>query len=142
MRYYSYDEFIKDIKTLCHRLGKEYDAVIAVARGGLTIAHFLSECLGIREVLTINSIGYEDTKKKDRVCVTNIPDIEKYKKILLVDDIIDSGDTVKTILECLGNKEKITVVTLFYKPNAKVKPNISLHKADEWIDFFWMRDSQ
>jgi len=52
VRFYSYSEFINDVKRLKEIVDKDFDAVIAVARGGLTLSHFLAEAMEIRNVFS------------------------------------------------------------------------------------------
>jgi xanthine phosphoribosyltransferase len=144
VRFYSYSEFVNDVKRLKEIVDKDFDAVIAVARGGLTLSHFLAEAMEIRNVFSINSIGYEDKKKLENVEVFNIPKLDSEKKILVVDDIVDSGDTIKEVLKKLKEEysDKIFLsATIFYKNGAIVKPDFFIKRTDEWIEFFWTKDT-
>ena len=40
---YSYTEFLSDCATLTERINWEFDAIVAIPRGGLTLAHLLRE---------------------------------------------------------------------------------------------------
>ena len=95
MRYYSYDEFKVDVNKLAKEI-KPYkpDVILAVARGGMTLGHFPSEALEMRDLYSINSIHYEETRKLDTINIFNIPDLSRAKRVVLVDDIIDSGETM------------------------------------------------
>jgi xanthine phosphoribosyltransferase len=141
MKKYNFTEFKKDIKTLSKQI-KEYnpECLVAIARGGLTIGHFLSEELEIREIFTINTISYEKDKKLNHIKIFNIPNLDKYKKIVLIDDISDSGDTLFEVIKTINKKyPSITIktATIFYKPTSKVIPDFKLKIANEWIEFFW-----
>ncbi|MEA1879060.1 MAG: phosphoribosyltransferase family protein, partial [Campylobacterota bacterium] len=92
--YYPYQEFKEDLKILTQKIDQPFDAILGIARGGLSMAQMLGEYYDLREVYAINTIGYEDSQKKDSVEVFNIPELKSVKKVLLVDDIIDSGDTL------------------------------------------------
>ena len=141
--YYSYNDFLADIKKLAKSINKDFDAIVSIARGGMTIGHFLGEYFDKREVFTINSIAYEDEKKLGNVQVFNIPDLKNYRKILLVDDIIDSGETVLEVIKKIKDRYpdiKIEVAAIFYKKSAKFKPNYFVKYTDKWIDFFWSKD--
>lgn len=105
MRYYSYEEFKEDVNTLAKEI-KPYnpDVILAVARGGMTLGHFLSEALEMRALYSINSIHYEETRKLDTINIFNIPDLSKAKRVVIVDDIIDSGETMIEIQRVLTAK--------------------------------------
>ena len=141
MRYYTYNEFIQDIKKLHNNVKEEnFDAILAIARGGVTISHFLASKLNSRNLFTINSIHYEDSKKLENIKIFNIPNLENFKKVLIVDDIIDSGDTMQAIQELLLGKfsnTKFKTLSIFQKESAKLKANFYAQTANEWIEFFW-----
>jgi xanthine phosphoribosyltransferase len=143
--YYPYTDFLSDAKQLTQNIDWKFDAIIAIARGGLSLAQLLGEYYDLRAVYSINTIGYEDTKKLKDVKVFNIPRLNHVKDVLIVDDIVDSGDTLIEVLKVL--KEAYPEVTfktasLFYKKSAKIVPNWHVQEAKEWIDFFWSEDLQ
>jgi xanthine phosphoribosyltransferase len=139
--FYSFKEFQKDIKSLTNEI-KKYnpDCLVAIARGGLTLAHFLAESLNMRSVYTINSIHYEGEKKLDTFEIKNIPDLNNHKKIVLVDDISDSGETLKEIVDILKTEYpniEIKTCAIYYKLTSLVIPDFKVRVADKWITFFW-----
>lgn len=141
MRYYSYEEFKEDVNTLAKEI-KPYnpDVILAVARGGMTLGHFLSEALEMRALYSINSIHYEETRKLDTINIFNIPDLSKAKRVVIVDDIIDSGETMIEILRVLTAKypeADFKIASVFYKEKALLRPDFAAREATEWIEFFW-----
>ncbi|OCL82753.1 phosphoribosyltransferase [Arcobacter porcinus] len=144
--YYSYEMCKEDTKKLTNLIKTfESDALLGVARGGLTLTHLIAQALNQRDVFTINSISYERKSQKNSVDIFNIPDLSEYKRVLILDDIVDSGKTMKAILELLKEKYPNTefkLATLFYKPTALIKPDFYIHKTDVWIEFFWEVDIQ
>ncbi len=142
--YYGYDECLEDCKVLIPQL-KEYnpDALVAIARGGLLLGHLLSEALDTREIYSLNSIHYDGTKKLDTFEIFNIPDLTRKHKIVLIDDIIDSGESIVEILKILEEKYphcEFKVATVFYKTTALMQPDFSVKEAKDWIEFFWEVD--
>ena len=91
MIFYSYEEFKEDVKILAKEIKEDFnpDALLAIARGGMSLGHSLAVALQTRKLFALNSIHYDDTKKLDTIEIFNIPDLSKYKKILLIDDIVD-----------------------------------------------------
>lgn len=141
MYYYSYEEFVKDIEVFCN-LTKDYkpDIILAVARGGVTFGHFLAEKLEIRDLYTLNSIHYDDKQKLDTIEIFNIPKLPPYSEVLIVDDIVDSGESMWEILKILKQKFPKTIFTtgvIFYKKDAIFAPDFKIKEANDWIDFFW-----
>jgi len=144
MRYYGYDEFLGDMKGLLGQ-AKHYapDAIIAVARGGLAIGQMLAEGLDLRTLFSINSIHYEGEQKLEYIKVYNIPELGQAKRVLVVDDIVDSGDTMQEVLRVLREHYPQTdfkVMTLFQKESAPFRADFWSQKSSEWIDFFWISD--
>jgi len=141
--YYPYEHFLADTHSLIQKIDWEFDTIIPIARGGLSLAHLLGEYYNIRAVYAINTIGYDDTLKLESVKVFNIPKLEEAKNVLIVDDIVDSGDTMVEVLSVLRHRyPDITfkVASLFYKKSAKIAPNWYVREADSWIEFFWSVD--
>ena len=141
--YYPYQEFKQDLKTLTQKIDQPFDTILGIARGGLSMAQMLGEYYDLREVYAINTIGYEDTHKNDSVEVFNVPDLKSAKQVLIVDDIVDSGDTLVAVLAVLNVKyPSITFYTasIFYKTTACIRPTWYVKEPQGWIEFFWSKD--
>lgn len=141
MRFYSYEEFKCDVNMLAKEIKVyEPDVILAIARGGMTLGHFLSEALEMRNLYSINSIHYEETRKLDTINIFNIPDLSNAKRVVVVDDIIDSGETmieIKRVLAKMYPEVDIKVASVFYKEKALLRPDFAARAATEWIEFFW-----
>ena len=142
MIFYSYDEFAVDAKKMAKQIKDEFDpeVILAVARGGLTLGHSLAVALENRNLFTLNSIHYEDTNKLDTIQIFNVPDLSKYTKILLVDDIIDSGESMveikRELLKRYPNLD-IKIATVFYKEKALLLHEFKVKEAHDLVEFFW-----
>ena len=101
MKFYGFDEVDKDVRKLSTQIRDEFspDAIVGIARGGLSFAHVISNALHLRTIFSINSIHYNENQKLDTIEVFNIPDLTKFRKILLVDDIVDSGESLAEIIK-------------------------------------------
>jgi xanthine phosphoribosyltransferase len=107
------------------------------------MGQLLGEYYAIRKVYAINTIGYDNTQKLKSVEVLNLPDLSDSHRILILDDIIDSGDTIKAVLKRLQRlypTKIFKVASIFYKPSASIEPNYWVREAKGWIDFFWTVD--
>ena len=146
--YYPYQEYKQDLKTLISKIdqdfgAKPFDSILGIARGGLSMAQMLGEYYDLREVYAINTIGYEGTQKKVSVEVFNIPDLKSAKTVLVVDDIVDSGDTLVEVLAVLNDKyPNVTFLTasIFYKKTACIMPTWYVKEPKGWVEFFWSED--
>ncbi len=142
-KFYSYEEFIKDIEILNSKLANsDIVAIVGLARGGLTFAHFLSEKLNIRELYSVQAISYNGEHKLAQIKISNLPDLSHLAKgkILLVDDISDSGRTLTEVNRLFSEKYinlEIITATLFLGEKSTFEPTFWLHKNSDWIIFFW-----
>lgn len=142
MFFYTYEEFRVDVKILAKDIKENFnpEVLLAVARGGMSLGHSLAVILNTRNLFSLNSIHYDDTKKLDTIEIFNIPDISKYKKVLLVDDIVDSGESlleIKRVLQEKFSHIEFKIATIFYKKSALLKPDFKVKEAKEWVNFFW-----
>lgn len=142
--YYGYEEFIGDVKLLSTQI-KDYnpDTLLSIARGGVTLGHFISNALDNRNLFTINSIHYNGQNKLDSFEIFNIPDLSNSKKVVLIDDIVDSGETMSEIKNLLEKKFptcEFKIAAIFYKPSAIIEADYKVKEAKAWIEFFWEVD--
>lgn len=144
MKYYAYENFKNDTRKLIKQLEEfKPQAIVGIARGGLTLAHGMAEGLNIREVQTLRTELYDGTCKRDEITVFQSCNFDGLKRVLLVDDIADSGKTLRVVMEHLREKfvdVEFKTATLFYKSTSVYKPDFWINEADDWIDFFWERD--
>jgi len=141
--YYAYGEFRDDLKALTQKIDQTFDVLIPISRGGLSMGQMLGEFYDIREVYAINTIGYDDTKKLDEVRVFNLPTLQNNQSVLILDDIVDSGDTLVEVLKVLQENYPQTTfktASIFYKPTAVIEPTWWVKEPKGWIEFFWSED--
>lgn len=142
MQYYGYDNFRGDMKRLLADLDFTPDCIVAISRGGLTMAHFLGNALDLRRVYAISAMSYFD-RKKETLQISNIPELYDVQRVLIVDEIIDSGTSMHKICEILGaiNPEiDFKTACIFHKKTATFMPDFYVRECDGWIEFFWEVD--
>lgn len=140
MLYYQYTQFIDDLKILISKIDFEFESIIAISRGGLTIAHFLAIQYNIRNIKIISSSHYDDKKILDTVELGEIPELKISKNYLIIDDLVDTGESMYKILHTLKTKypsNEFRVATLFAKESSSIAPDFYVRKSTEWIEFFW-----
>ncbi|MBW6487742.1 phosphoribosyltransferase family protein [Sulfurimonas sp.] len=144
MKYYSYENFKNDTKILIDKVrDSNFEAIVAVARGGLTLSHAISESLEIRQVQSIRTELYDKSKKRENITIFGACEFKNIKRVLVVDDISDSGDTLSAVMNSLNEEFKdieFKSATLFYKKTSIYEPDFWINEAEGWIDFFWERD--
>jgi hypoxanthine phosphoribosyltransferase len=146
---YKKSQFDKDIDTLVRKIKRskvKYSYIVALSRGGLIPGVILSHKLGLKLVPVTWST--RDSGEKESNCW--VPeDINNGHKVLVVDDIVDSGEALKTMFEdwqsSVSNKlnmENVYVATLIYNKDQGIVPQfyankISRKKTPEWFEFWW-----
>lgn len=138
---YNYDQFRNDIPALgklCESFNP--DTIVAVARGGMTLAHALSMVLNVRNLQSIRTESYDGVNQRPTVTIVGKCNFSNSKRVLIVDDIVDSGQTLHALLLALkANHPDMLFQTavLFTKSTALIQPDFSLYEATDWIEFFW-----
>jgi uncharacterized protein len=139
-RYISWSEYGNLAAALAEKVranGKHYDLVVGIARGGIPVAMAVSDHLNVK-IDFVNVKSYTDFGKRTvpRILSTLTEDIEG-KDILLVDDLVDQGDTLTSMKKYLGDQEPRTIDTavMFKKPWSKAEPDYFLESVTEWVVF-------
>ncbi len=144
MYHYDYAQFRHDTCELA-RVCRPFhaDAIVGIARGGLMLSQALAYALDIRNIQSIRVESYDGTCQREHPNLHVNCDLKPAQKVLIVDDIVDSGRTLNAVLGTLKKRYPHTVfksAALFYKSTACVQSDFQLHEATEWIDFFWEKD--
>ena len=115
-----YDDMINKIAVYVKHINtEEIGAIYGLPRGGLPIAVSLSHSLGLPLLM-----NYYDRKVVTR------------KKILVVDDIADTGHTLKDF-----DSPHNIICTMHYHQDSITKPDYYVEeKGDDWIVYPWERD--
>tara|TARA_R110000823_G_C15699761_1_gene476343 strand:+ start:156 stop:629 length:474 start_codon:yes stop_codon:yes gene_type:complete len=141
---YTYDDFNEGITSIVNNInavGTQYNKIVGLVRGGMPLATRLSYILEIPLVpLTWSTRDFEDKEINE-----TIPDdLNAGQKILLVDDLLDTGETVRQVLETFGDypKENISIACLYLNTDQETMPDffhktISRSEDERWIDFWW-----
>tara|TARA_R100000951_G_C2636661_1_gene179510 strand:- start:310 stop:756 length:447 start_codon:yes stop_codon:yes gene_type:complete len=140
---YNWDDINKYSKELVvYARSKKIDTIIGIARGGLPPAVIISNHLNC-PMFTIGIKSYDD---QERLCIETTQDLDygllDGNSILVVDDICDSGKSLKYIKSNLDKNCKVKDVhtaALFLRDKSIFEPNIYSKKIidDRWIIFPW-----
>jgi hypoxanthine phosphoribosyltransferase len=123
--------------------GFKPDLIVGVCRGGWPPARVMSDLLGNPQMANVKAefyLGVAETKGEP-VITQPVSVSVRDKKILLVDDVADTGKSLKLVkshLQEMGAKE-VKVVTLYYKPWSIITPDYYEKKTSHWIIFPWER---
>ncbi len=134
----SWDEAYRLARNLSRKIkssGFKPDIVIGIARGGLVPARVVCDFLLQKDLaaIKVEHWGIAATLGKTKIKFPLQVDI-KGKKILVVDDVADSGDTFSVVMDYLSEKEPLEVKTavLHYKTRSTCVPDYWAEKQDDW----------
>ena len=134
----SWEELHRNSKALAWRLSemKPYKGIIAVTRGGLVPAAIVARELDIRLIDTVCVLSYNHKTKGDVKILKGAAEAGKGEDWLIVDDLVDTGETIKAIRLSLPNAHYATV---YAKPSGReqVDTFITEVSQDTWIYFPW-----
>ena len=135
-----YDMLLSQAQKIQHQQYQP-DSIIAIAKGGVIPARILSDLLETAQLSTIEIQFYKDIAQpmSEPTLKKPISISVKGKKILVVDDISDTGKSLKlaqTPLQEQGALE-VRTATLYFKPQSITKPDFYEKQTCNWVVFPW-----
>ena len=128
--------------------------IVGVWRGGTPVGITVQELLDFYGVetdhISIRTSSYSglDERREGRVRVHGLGYLEQQMNaedsLLIVDDVFDTGLSVKAIIEKLGRRcrrnlpHDLRVATAYYKPGRNrtdFEPDFCVHCTDDWLVF-------
>jgi hypoxanthine phosphoribosyltransferase len=143
---YTFDDFTRDIRVISNKLSfTDIEIIIGITRGGAIPAVALSHALAVPTTMI-------DYSTRDGINIhpsslyKYFEDIsEKYTKILVVDDLVDSGVAMKKITASAAIFCNVRVATLLYNTdvvlpfasNVVYGSPFSRKEEPRYFDFWW-----
>ncbi len=119
------------------------DAIVGISRGGLLPSRLLADflCVNCLEIIKAELYSGPMARVERPVIVRPAHESIQSKRILLVDDVADSGDTIKECVDHLMSLGAAIVKTavLYVKPWNKTYADIYGAETSSWIIFPWER---
>lgn len=146
---YTINDFEEGVEKIYNNIlatGTNFNRVVGICRGGLFLACRLSYKLKLP--LTTVSWSLRDNGEQESNLWLPI-DINDGQRILLVEDIVDGGNTIKTLLDDWEasiveplKKENISIAACWYNTSQDIMPDfwhktIDRNTNKEWINFWW-----
>ena len=127
---------------------QEYDALLAITRGGIIPGGMIAERLGISKVLVASVDFYSDENLAlDWPVFMQFPvdNLLRGQHVLVVDDLWDRGKeltAVKERVELAGGT--VTTFAMHYKPHRSIfpdsAPDVYTATTEDWIIYPWELD--
>lgn len=141
----------KDVEDLVDRLvlllPSNYDHLLVVTRGGMIPAALVSQLIGMRDIIVAAVMFYSgpDSRLPEPLFLQFPEDpLITGKRILVMDDVWDSGSTSVAVAERLrraGAQPEVAV--LHYKPGRSSfpanQPDYFVEETEDWIIYPWQR---
>ena len=137
-------ELSKKLAAMIKASGFEPDYLVGIAVGGLIPLGLLAEELDIRNILTVSASSYEGKEQRE-IEIKYLPNIDLTgKKILLIDEVSETGKTLEHIANLLKEKyqpsELRTATLVVNTKESKFHPDFYSMEAEEWMIFPWEKD--
>lgn len=141
---YSWKEFGEHVFAIAKsivELGDQFDRIIALAKGGTAIVRPIADLCGIKELSSIQIEFYTgiETTARTPVITQSLPVKIKDERVLIIDDVADSGETLILATNYIKQHGAVDIktATLVIKPWTKLKPDFTYYKTEAWIIFPW-----
>jgi hypoxanthine phosphoribosyltransferase len=123
--------------------GYSPEVIVGVSRGGWPPARVMSDLLENPNLANMKVEFYKNigvTAKRPKITQPVTSDIVG-KRVLVVDDVADSGHSLCVTVKHLTRKgaREIRVCTLYMKPKSIFKPNYYAKTTSKWVIFPWER---
>ena len=133
----SWEEMHRATRELAARQlpASQWKGIIAVSRGGLVPACILARELNVRLIETLCISSYTDHYAQKELTVLHRPEGDG-EGMLIVDDLVDTGETAKAIREMFP---KAKFVTVYAKPQGRelVDEYVADVEQETWIELPW-----
>jgi hypoxanthine phosphoribosyltransferase len=122
--------------------GFEPDIVLAIARGGLSVAGALAYALSVKNCFAMNVEFYTGVDERIDVPVMlppmlNLVDIAG-SRVLVADDVADTGATLQLVHSVIAEHvSEARCAVLYEKPRSVIRADYVYRRTDRWIDFPW-----
>ena len=142
----SWEQIYKMLLNLADKIKKDGfkpDVLVGVCRGGWPPARVLSDLLENPQLANVKVEFYAGVAEtKGEPVITQPVSVSVMgKKVLVVDDVTDTGESLRLVkqhLDEMGATE-VKVATIYYKPWSKLVPDYYEKKTSKWIVFPWER---
>ena len=139
----TWDQIHRDAKALAWRLldQKDYKGIVAVTRGGMIPACIIARELNLRLIETFCVSSYDNKDQREADVLKGLEHIGDGEGWLVVDDLVDTGNTFKIIREHLP---KAHFSCVYAKPKGVPTTDTFVTEVsqDTWVYFPWDMEVQ
>ena len=123
------------------RSGFKPDIIVGITRGGWVPARILSDFLEILDLAVVRVefyLGVAETRDEP-VLTQGVSAVVAGKKVLVVDDVADTGKSLRLVREHIRQQgaAEVRIATVYYKPFSIVTPDYYEKETRRWVVFPW-----
>ena len=139
-----WEEIEEGILTITERmLSDDFvpDVIVAILTGGVIPAKLMSDVLGIKSMRYIDVKLYKGVNSRENKPIVRAVYVDSLenKKVLVIDDVSDTGETLDFVGNVIAmfNPSLVRTATIFVKPWSRKYPDYYYKVVDKWIIFPW-----
>jgi hypoxanthine phosphoribosyltransferase len=138
----AYGTGVRELAEVVAADGYRPDMILCIARGGLFVAGSLGYALDVKNLYVMNVEYYTgvDSRLDVPLILPPTPDLvdQSKAKVLIVDDVADTGHTLEIVREfCEGKVAEVRTAVIYEKTHSIVKCDYVWKRTDLWILFPW-----
>ncbi len=142
----SWDQVYEILLNIADRIREsnfEPDVIVGVSRGGWIPARVISDLVENTQLGYVTArfyVGVAETKGKPEITQPVSVSVRK-KKVLVVDDVADTGESLCLVRKHLEerNATEVKIATLYYKTWSVLIPDYYGKETSSWVVFPWDR---
>lgn len=125
--------------------GYRPDVILSIARGGLLVGGALAYALNVKSCYLVNIEFYTgvDERREEPIVLPPRLDLAEAReaKVLVADDVADTGHTLKRVEELLQDRVAETRTAVLYeKPRSLIQCEYVWRRTEAWIEFPWSKE--
>jgi len=142
----SWEQIYEMLLNLADKIRKDRfksDIIVGVSRGGWAPGRVMSDLLENPQIANVKAEFYKGVAetKGEPIITQPVSMPVKGKKILVIDDVADTGRSLRKVQSHLLEQgaTDVKIATLYYKPWSVTLPNYYEKETKRWIIFPWER---
>jgi len=142
----SWEQIYEMLLNLADKIRKDRfksDIIVGVSRGGWAPGRVMSDLLENPQIANVKAEFYKGVAetKGEPIITQPVSMPVKGKKILVIDDVADTGQSLRKVQSHLLEQgaTDVKIATLYYKPWSVTLPNYYEKETKRWIIFPWER---
>lgn len=134
-----YGMLLRQADKIC-ATGFSPEIIVGISRGGWIPARVLSDLLNNSNLANVKVESYRGVaSRKHPILTQSLSLVVSNKRVLAVDEVADSGNSLNIVVKHTLDKgaKEVKTATLFCKPHCSFKPDFFEKETVSWVVFPW-----